>query len=188
MVRNCMVAVMLCGGLVTLSGCGNYTVTFQVADVINAWSDDRSAEMLDVDIVCVTPADAKRHPELTNGTLRADEWFKKRDMGDTDMDPTQIYALRRGQPGDKRDTLMGSPLLSGRDRKPGEPDRMVKFKHPVPGSSESAILIIGRFIDKDGVAKSEPVMIKPPPGWGDPKDLIISVGRTSMSWVNRGKK
>ena len=65
--------------IMMLSGCGNYQITFEVADVINAPGTDLSGEMLDVDIVCLTKKDIENHPEIVQKTMRANEWFEARD-------------------------------------------------------------------------------------------------------------
>ena len=83
-----------------LAGCGKYTVTFEVGDVINAHGDDASRTMLDVDIICLTKEEAERHPEIVNRTMLADAWFKARDTDYamiSDIKPRHIYALRRGE-------------------------------------------------------------------------------------------
>ena len=82
-----------------LAGCGNYRITFEAADVINAWGEDITREDLDVDVLCLSSDDVKNHPEIVNGTMRSDEWFKARDEVDHkigDISPKRIYALRRG--------------------------------------------------------------------------------------------
>ena len=167
-----------------LSGCGNYTVTFEVADVINAWGDDVTREMLDVDILCLSKSDARKHPEIISGAVRANQWFKSRDEDDpqySDISAKRIYALRRGEAGDKRDTLLGESLLSARDREDDRRATTVRVMHPQFFSGESAIVIYGRFTSQTGIAKTPPLVIKPPPGWNT--DIVIKVGRTSMSLV-----
>jgi hypothetical protein len=165
-----------------LSGCGNYTITFDVADVINAPGTDLSREMLDVDMICMTKKDAENHPEIVNGTMRANAWFKARDEDDPkigDIGAKRIYALRRGSSGDKRDTLVGEPLLSFIDRNDGMRTTTVKVNHPEFLRSESALVIYGRFGNLDGkVANTAPLVIQPPPKWHT--DLLIKVGRTGM--------
>ena len=172
-------------GLVT--GCGNYTITFEAADVINAWGEDVTREMLDVDIVCLTKKDVERHPEIVNGAVTADEWFNARDndrggslLGN--IPRQQIYAMRRGTAADKNDTLIGEPLLSAKDRQDGQRTTVKTVKHPDAGNDKSAIVIYGRFSSKTGVAKVQPLVIQPP-GWK--KNLLIKVGKQSMTLAGR---
>jgi hypothetical protein len=179
---------LLCVGLplvVLLSGCGNYTITFEVADVINAWGDDVTREMLDVDILCLTKKDAENHPEIVQKTMRADEWFKARDddapkIGD--IPAKRICALRRGKAGDKRDTLVGEALLSARDREDGGNTTTVHVTHPQFLNGESALVIYGRFSSPTGIASTPPLVIQPPPRWDT--DILIKVGRTDMHRVD----
>lgn len=172
--------------IVLLSGCGRYTVTFEVADVINAPGTDLTREMLDVDIVCMTKKDAENHPEIVNGTMRADAWFKARDSDDPkigDISAKRIYSLRRGAPGDKRDTLVGESLLSAIDRQDGLRTTTVKVSHPGFLRGDAALVIYGRFGDLEGrVANTAPLVIQPPPAWNT--DLLIKVGRTGMKIVD----
>ena len=168
-----------------LTGCGNYTITFEVADVINAWGDDVTREMLDVDILCLSKSDVEKHPEIVNGTMRADEWFKARDDVDHkigDISPKRIYALRRGGAGDKRDTLLTEALLSAKDRQDGRRTTTVKVQHPQFLNGESAIVIYGRFSSQTGVAKAPPLVIQPP---GSKNEIIIKVGKAGMSVASR---
>jgi len=185
-IRNRVVWLGLSLVVLLLTGCGHYTVTFEVADVINAPGSDLTREMLDVDIICMTKKDAEHHPEIINGTLRADTWFKARDTDDPkigDIPAKEIFALRRGAPGDKRDTLVGEPLLSAIDRKDGQRTTTVKITHPGFLHSEAALVIYGRFADAEGkVANTPPLVIQPPPGWHT--DLLVKVGRTDMKVVN----
>jgi hypothetical protein len=184
--------VALCAGLLLAAAAGcskNYTVAFETQDVINAWGEDRTRELLDVDVVCLSGDASRKHPEFTNGTLKSDAWFRMRDeAGVPDVDASLIYALRSGQSGDKRDRLMGPPLQSRRDWKAGETERSVNVEHPGPGDKEAAILVIGRFKDKNALAKSDAVVVRPLPGWGGDKLIRISVGRSSMMWANRSAK
>lgn len=177
-------SVMLAAGMLSigmLTGCGGYTLTFEVSDVINAWGEDVTREMLDVDIVCLTAKQAEDHPELVRGTMKSNQWFKARDTDAasiSDIGPRQIYALRRGGADQGRDTLMGEALLSARDRDDGRRITVLKIKHPQPGKAESAFVIYGRFSDRDGVARTSPLVIQPPPTWKD--EILIKVGRQNM--------
>jgi hypothetical protein len=171
--------------LALLCGCGNYAITFEAADVINTPGGDAVREQLDVDIVCMTKDDVENHPEMANGTLRAGEWFKARDEDDPkigDIPAKRIYALRRGGDADMRDTLVGNTLLSACDREDGGRTTIVRVHHPQFLNSKSAIVIYGRFSSAEGVAATPPLVIQPPPAWKT--DLLIKVGRTSMSWAN----
>lgn len=168
-----------------LVGCGNYTITFEVADVINAWGEDVTREMLDVDILCLTKKDAKRHPSIVNGAMQADEWFNARDKDPQkigDISPKQIYALRRGGTTAKNDTLIGEPLLSARDRQDGLRTTVVTVNHPQASNDKSAIVIYGRFSSQTGIAKTQPLVIQPP-GWKS--KLLIKVGRQGMVLAER---
>jgi len=168
-----------------LSGCGNYSITFEVADVINAWGDDVTREMLDIDVLCLSKSDTDEHPEIVNGTVRANQWFKARDEDDpqfSDISVKRIYALRRGEAGEKRDTLLGEALLSARDREDGKRTTTIRVSHPQYTNGDSAIVIYGRFSSQTGIAKTPPLVIQPPPSWNT--DIVIKVGRTSMNVVD----
>ena len=169
-----------------LVGCGNYTITFEVADVINAPTTDMSREMLNVDILCLSKSDVENHPEIVNGTMRADEWFEARDEVDgriSDISPERIYAIRRGGAEDRRDTLCGEALRSAIDRDDGLRTTTVRVHHPECLGGESAIVIYGRFSDAPGgVAKTPPLVIQPP---GTSDQIFIKVGRKDMSLVGR---
>lgn len=163
-------------------GCGRYTVRFEVADVINAWGEDLTRSQLDVDIVCVTSDVAEKLPELADGRLRSDEWFRLRDTNDAKLAPipaSRIYALRRGR-SSEYDTWCGDSLLSARDRQDGGNTSEVRIRHPQPGNRHAAIVIYGRFNAQTGLAKTAPVVIQPPPGWLDDDEILIKVGRTSL--------
>ena len=169
-----------------LTGCGNYTITFDVADVINAPTTDLSREELQVDILCLTTDDIEQHPEIVSGTMPADEWFKARDELDqriSDISPERIYALRVGGAEDQRDTLCGAALQSTIDREDGLRTITVKVHHPQGLSSESAIVIYGRFgAESGGVARTPPLVIQPP---GTNDQIIIKVGRKDLSRAGR---
>ena len=168
-----------------LAGCGNYTITFETADVINAWGDDVTREMLDVDIVCLTKEDAENHPEIVNRTMMSDEWFRARDevshkIGD--ISHTRIFSLRRGDAGNKRDTLLGEPLLSAKDRRDGARSNTYKFKHPGAMNDKAAIVIFGRFTTATGVDKTAPLIIQPP---GRQEQIFVDVGKRGFSLTSR---
>jgi hypothetical protein len=180
--RSCFPALAV-GLLLVLTGCGHYTIVFEVGDVINtdanSADDDSTRQMLAVDIVCLTKEDAANHKEIINRTMRADEWFAARD-NDNDritIDAERIYALR---PGDTspHDTRMGDALLSFLEG--GQRQVEVSIHHPQPFASESRIAIYGRFHRGSAVSNVEPVLIEPPV-WD--KQIRIKVGRTSMTFV-----
>lgn len=163
-----------------LVGCGNYTVTMNVADVINAAGDDNTKQMLDVDIVCLRGKDAKRWEELARGGVRADEWFKLRDEKSSKLAGLEdrIYMLAdksRDLPG----KVIGAPLLSGVDYK-GETRRVFKgVRFPEFTQGDAVILIYGRFYDgKGGVRRNDPIRLAPPPA----NDKIeIRIDRQNMA-------
>lgn len=165
------------------TGCGNYTITFETARVINTYNDDdTSREVLPVDIVVLTKEEAERFPELLNGRILANEWFRaRRDNAPpvTGISPDHIYALRPGEAGDMRDVLRGGPLISVMDRDDGKDTTSIKISHPQPGEKDAAIVIFGRFSAVDGIAPVEPVIIQPPPTWHD--QIFITVDRKGMS-------
>lgn len=183
-VRN----LMLWAGLPLLmlsAGCGNYKIAFEVADIINTWGGDMTREELAVDILCLSNDDVKNHPEIVNGTMRADEWFKaikEVDHRIGDISPKRIYALRRGAAGDRRDTLVGPSLLSFVDRNDGRRTTEVKVHHPNYLGGEAAIVIYGRFSSPTGVAKAPPLVIQPP---GAKDEILIKVGKKGMSLAGR---
>lgn len=174
--------------LALLSGCcpKDYTVTFAVADVINAPGDESTREPLEVDILLLTPAENDKMPEIVQGALRSDEWFRMRNQDDPKLaaiPQNQILALRRGGEGDLRDRLVGGVLLSKMDRA-NEPDVRVAFEHPDPCAEGSAIVLYGRFNTMSGPAREAPLVIRPLAGWNENTDLVINVGRTGMSCAN----
>lgn len=178
----------LAGLLLLLSGCAKYSLTFEVADVINAPGDDLTREELDVDILLMTPKQTEKYPEIVSGALRSDEWFRMRDEDDpkiSGIPASQILALRRGGAEDRRDTLVGPSLISQIDRAESG-NIKIPIKHPDPGAHDSAIVIYGRFRGMSGMAKRPPLVIQPLPGWGKKHDLLIKVGRTDMTCANCG--
>jgi hypothetical protein len=171
----------LSGLCLGLTGCGKYTVRFQVEDVINdGGKGDAAAEQLDVDIVTVTKADAKDFPELLDGAWRSKDWFAARDKGDPKIRKLEsrkhIIALCKGKP-DPEITRLGDPLLSG--RRTNQKEVMLKVPHPESLAGESAFVVFGRFHDgQGGILDARPVVIHPLPAWN--MDIVINVGRTSM--------
>lgn len=161
-------------------GCGNYTVTFRVATALNTGGlGESNAEMLDVDIVCLTPADAERYPGIANGSTRSRAWFLARQKSGTENISSlkkRLYALR-GDAGELygkySDTRKGDAL------RPGEGSRTVEIKHPKALSKNSVLLIYGRFQDgKGGLMDADPIVIQPPPKWKT--DVVIEVGATGL--------
>jgi len=178
--RNRLLGLMGLPVVMLLCSCGRYTITFEVADVINAPRGDQSAEMLDVDIVCVTKQDAQSHPEIVEGRLRAAEWFNHRDEDNVNIKAERIYALRAGDARPESDTLKGEPLLGAKDRKDAQRATSVRVHHPQCFSSKSAIVIYGRFQSKEGgIANQRPLVIQPLPLWK--KELRVKVGREGMA-------
>jgi hypothetical protein len=181
----CVLALLGCAFLV--GGCGNYKATFRVAPIINAWGGDHTKEQLDVDIVCLGKEEAQKLPQIVDGSLRSDEWFRLRDTDDPKIaviPPGQIYALRSGTATDRRDTLKGPALLSGVNRTSGGNETTVAFSHPKFLESGAAIAIYGRFVSERGLARTPPIVIKPPPRWLANNHVTIDVGRNSMECVN----
>jgi hypothetical protein len=176
---RCLIALGCVLGI--LVGCGgNYNITFESAEVINAPGDDKSRAQLDVDVLCLTPEDTKAYPELADGVTRSDEWFKNKADNSSrfaKVPASRIHSLRRGG-SNSRDTLKGDPLVSAMD---GRKSVSLSVPHETPG--DGAIVIFGRFFGKTGeLAKSSPVVIKPPPGMFKGKDLTVRVDRSGMSY------
>lgn len=171
--------------LVLAPGCSKSTVTFEMAEVINAWGDANTRKQLDVDIVCLTKEDAEKLPEVVNRQLRSDVWFAWRESGDAKLAtiaPARIYALRGGPEEGRGDTKAGPPLASGMDIKDGPHTREVKIEHPQGGEDKAAIVIYGRFIGEgDRPARTEPVVIQPPPGLFGNHKIRVAVGKQSMT-------
>mgnify|MGYP001208007652 CR=1 FL=1 len=171
-------------GLVAmLLGCASHsTITFEVADVINAWDDrdDNTASMLEVDILLLTPADVASHPAISRRKLLADEWFRRRDAGETVLPPAQVLALRSGEARPDFDTRVGDALVSARDQARGSPPVRVAVRHPTPGEEEAAIAIYARYSTESGLARNPPLIIQPVPGPLEPRDILVKVGRRQM--------
>ncbi|MBU0640941.1 MAG: hypothetical protein KKB50_18925 [Planctomycetes bacterium] len=176
---------LVSGLLLVLSGCGQYSVTFEVSEVINTDlaqpDNDRTSDMLDVDVVCLTKKEAEKFPNVVNGSMRADAWFAARDRDELGViDRGHIYALRRGEREDRHDTLVGPPLLSGRVMEKGASwKREVKVQHAQSLSGESAIVIYAKFHEGSAVARVAPLVVKPPPRWQ--KNIVVKVGRTNLT-------
>lgn len=168
------------------SGCGSYKITFNVNEIINATpGDDNSRDRLDIDIVCLTKKNAELHPDIVNGQLRSDQWFKARQgEGSTslgDFSRNQIHALRGKDLAMYKkytpDTRAGDPLTPVADG--GEKTRVVNFTHPGWGSSDAAIVVYGRFTRGGKLYPSNPVVIKPLPKWNT--DIVIDVGARTLT-------
>lgn len=173
-------------------GCGDYKVTFQVQDAINTGpgGGPLDSELLDVDVVCLRPADTAKHPELVNGAMRSKAWFEARERKPgaapiTDIRGKQIYALRGEGPlyaNYTDDTRAGGPLTPGSAG--GKREVTISVKHPQFLSDDAALVIFGRFQDgRGGLAETDPVVIKPPPAWNT--TVIIDVGPMRLDWKNR---
>jgi len=174
-------------GLLLVTGCGNYRITFELNDIINAGASDARREQLDVDIVCVTKRDAEALPGLNMGAITCAQWFQWRDHDDqkiAHIPGSRIYSLRSGDAG-SRDTLCGPPLQSPVDSREAKRQVLVKnVHHPEFLNEESAIVIFGRFTMPENAGKIPPVVVKPPPGWLKDNNLVIAVGRDRMVWTN----
>lgn len=170
-----------------LLGCGNYTVTFQVNGPINTGGrGDNNEEMLVIDIVCLTPADAERYPNIANGSMRSKAWFSARQKlpgaeNISSLKSDRIMSLRREGDQYTRDKLApGGPILP--TSVGGASTRTIGFHHSKSMSKQSVILIYGRFQDdKGGMANTDPILIQPPPSWNT--DIVIEVGRTQLDLV-----
>lgn len=173
--------------LLICAGCGGYTVRFQVQDVINAPTDESSRKRLDIDIVALTKKDMDRHPELANGGMRSDAWFKSR-RGEagaaniSDISAKQIFALRgRGpeyQGYSSDDRILGDAVSSVRD---GGANLIT---HKISPSGAKAFVIFGRFHDgRGGDASVSPLVISPLPEWD--REVVIQVGAQKLTWMNQ---
>lgn len=170
-----------------LVGCGNYRVTFEVADYINAWGDPQTTKQkLDIDIVCLGKEEAEKFPAIANGTMRSDEWFKLRDEDSgvvTQIKTSRFFSLR-SESRNLRGKRLGDPLLSYVDYEDKKRERRydgVKFSDFL--DSGSVMVVYGRFFDKNGVAKTAPVLITPAPRWDT--NLVIKVGKSELTWVKK---
>lgn len=172
---------LLCG-----TGCGNYTITFDLSDVINAYGDDNTRTALDVDIVCLSPKEADKYPEIINKTMTSDEWFRLRSEKSArlaNIDPAHIYALRAGDKS-ANDELKGPPLQSPRDTRDKATSVTVKgISHSSYTNGKSAIVIYAAFGSREGPAKVAPIVLQPPPQWAKGNQLHIRVDRIGMALV-----
>lgn len=171
---------LLCG-----TGCGTYKVTFELSEVINAYGDDQTRQALDVDIVCLSGSESDKYPEIINKTLTSDEWFKLRRETSArlaNIDPSHIYALRAGQKS-SNDQLLGPPLTGSADRADKAKSVTFTVKHPGYTNGKSAIVIYGRFSSREGVAKTAPIVLQPPPQWAKGNEIRIRVDRNGMQLV-----
>ncbi len=169
-------------------GCGGkYTVRLEVEDVINASEGKPSGDQLPVDIVVMTSEETGKYPQVTDGRLRSDEWFKFRMNNDPQLPslpPAQIYSLRpdierlRG-----RDNRVGDALVGARYRSDGARVTEVKVEHPQPGNGDACIAIYGWFKERSGDSRTAPLIIRPPGAFG-PKVLEVRVGRDRIECSN----
>jgi len=178
--RSCCPA-LVAGLVLVLTGCGHYTIVFEVEEVINTDAnnpgDDRTRDQLAVDIVCLTKEDVRNHREIANGTMRAKAWFAARDRDNEKITiaAERIYALRPGERS-AYDTPVGDSLLSVRES--GKSRIEVSIHHPQSLVSAAWIAIYGRFHRGHEVSNVEPLLIKPPT-WD--KEILVKVGRTTMT-------
>ncbi|MCH7873159.1 MAG: hypothetical protein IID33_15800 [Planctomycetes bacterium] len=182
--------------LICTLGCGNYTVTFRIQEVINTGDrGDSYAKLLDIDIICLTPSDAKDNPSLARGAIGARAWFLSRENKGGEkitLDADRIYALR-GLKSDVAGTVsvydnytadkrIDAPLRSVRDG--GEAELNYKVHHPRFNSNDAVLLIYGRFHDgKGGLVDNAPMRLSPPPKWKT--HVIVDVGRKRLSEVKQ---
>lgn len=173
--------------VLVLAGCGNYTIQFDVADVINASEGKPSGDQLPVDIVCVTSDEASKYPDLVDGRLRSDKWFERRMNNDPQLPAipaSRLYSLR---PEIERlqstDTRRGDSLVGAKYRSDGKRTVEVSIEHPQPGNGKAAIVIYAWFKEQGRSANKPPLVIKPPGMFG-PKTLQIRVGASSLECAN----
>jgi hypothetical protein len=173
-----------------LFGCGPYTIEFRVQDVINAPGDELSRQMLDVDIVCLSPSEAERHPDIASGQMRSDVWFKAR-RGDgvsiSDIPADQVYSFRGLREHDQMyvnytsDTRKRGPLVPVLDG--GERVVTVDVEHPTPGKKDSVLLIFGRFHDgRGGLLPTDAVRISPSPK--AESKITVDVGKRNLTLIS----
>ncbi|TWT45826.1 hypothetical protein RAS1_22610 [Phycisphaerae bacterium RAS1] len=177
MKRTCLRGLGPVLGLLLLAGCGNYEVTLDLEDVINEPAGTKR-EQLDVDILCLRPEDSKNHPELVNGTLLSDQWFKSRRDKYSDISPKRVFSLRNGEPNPARDVKRGDALLSPMDHKEGKRVYVFKINHPEALKDDAAIVVYGRYLKP-----TAPVVIQPCPPWA--KGIQVKIGRDSMTRMNQ---
>jgi len=168
------------GLLTVLTGCGYYTITFKLENVINAPTGaDLPREPLAVDVVVLTAEEAEKYPEIVDKRKGADQWFKDRESGTPlgGIDPSHIYACRSGDPNKQRDNLQRTTLLSPVDG--GQSTVPVRIHHPNFLSDGSAIVVYAAFKDpKGGIANKPPIVLHPPPRWKT--NIEIGVGKKDI--------
>lgn len=175
----------LLASLAALTGCGGTTVKFEMQNVINAWTDaDSPRAPLEVDIVCMTSADVDAYPEIVNRAMTSDQWFNARRNDRSKIariPPEHIFALRYGAPDASRDRKLRDALVSPKDTESADRTVTVEIKHPDPGG-KAVIAIFGAFTNKSGsgFAPTPPLIINPPGAFGS-KEIVIDVGKTSLS-------
>lgn len=182
--RGRLLALLSCLTVTTLLvGCSRHTLTIETADVINTWGGDETASALEVDIVMLTPAETRAHPELLRRKVRSDEWFRLRDAGTPPLGlpPERILALRAGPERPDADRLIGGALISGRDQPGGSRPRVIELPHPAPYDEQSALLIFGRYNTEAGLASNPPVVIQPLPSRFEDGNITIRAERKQLS-------
>ena len=172
--------ILWCG-----TGCGNYKITFELGEVINAYGDDSTRTGLDVDILCLNKEEADKYPEIVTKAMRSDEWFKLRRESSAklaNISPGHVYSLRTGEK-DSRDQLVAGPMTGWGDR--ADKAKSVTYSVSLPNymNDKSAIVIYGRFMNREGVARTEPVVLQPPSRWSKGNQIRIRVDRTNMQHV-----
>lgn len=165
-----LVALFTVALLVGATGCGNYTITFEVEKVINTYDNKpNTSQQLEIDIVCLTGDEAKRVPDLARGAIGTAEWFAAR-SGSTQnvalrgLQSDRVYSLSdKSSDLGGRSTRIGEPLLSADRYADGSPRRTFKFKFPEFLQGDAVILVYARFFDAKGIRDMVPIRLSPPP-------------------------
>lgn len=174
----------LAGALLLLglaTGCGpeRFTVKFQVADVINVPDDgdDSQAQMLDVDIVVLDKKDNDRLPGIRDGTVRARDWFARRDRNETNIPRERIFTLcatdkRAAHAVRKRDALTGA-------RRMGSSEVPVEIEYrDVSGAKIAVFAAYRERTNSNDIRNNDPVMFEP---GMKTKEAVVRVERTRLS-------
>lgn len=171
-------------------GCGGpktYELYFELDDPINAPDprDPASRKPLTVEIVCLTPTDAKEYPMMLNNTWQSSNWFTKRgDATNEDLGKLRprIYSL-----GSNSEHRLADQLISPSDNAGVRRVGPFLITHPEPDDADSAIVIYARYIGDGRLLPTSPVVIqplKPPmsgPGGVRGDQITVKVGATSIS-------